>query len=714
MKGIFFQLLFLFLLLSFPAFSLQSVSINGPKEFWENSITKSSLVDAQNLLAQAYNCPVEINNNQAELILYLPSLSQLNEQKSQAPEGRNYPYFEVPIHRYAWKFQTAGNKHYAFLSASSFQGVSFGIYGLLQEKLGFCFYHPRQTIVPKLSDWNLPNNQTWEAKPVFDKKGFHLHTQHPLELTEALHDPNYPNALAMVKEYLDWLVRNGQNYFEFCLLESIDRKLWPAHAKAFVDYGHSRGLLMGVDFSLHMIQQKTFQMYLSPTQSWKSKESQIVQNMKWLLQAPWDFFNMEFASAEFVGGNRAKKEKLRLMMIDWLAKNHPQTKLMGRQHVVKHDKEQGVTGHDFSWDSTSIALDKKRGILSHTVMFYDMTEPNAPVYENKNQRHQFELLLSEMEKRETWYYPESAYWVTFDNSVPLFLLPYLKARLADIDTCEKYRVPGHITFSSGWEWSYWLFDWSIARWSWNFYQNNTRLPKYPTQYVDAIEQTSASQDWIKKALALQQTYLKDSNLIQWLTGMTITDELPKGMNNAFHPRPPLSYKYLERKASLQEIQQVEKEILPRLEAFYKQTVEQIQNRKSLGPFNNSWEKEWMDGLEITALRAHHRFFTLSYILERRKARLGHRPFNGKALLDEAAKVRQLAQDIVNHRETSYRYDLQTIARWGRGHTSYDFGYLYPVHKLTFWKREEEQARRNKYGPLFMSIWNPFRIIGLVD
>jgi len=708
------HLLLFFLFQVVSTFAVESISINGPQTYWENSITKTTLEDVKKLVAQAFDCPVEFNNNQAELILYLPSLSQLTEQKSKAPDSHDYPYFQVPQHQYAWKFQKDGNKFYAFLSANSYLGISYGLYGLLQEKMGFCFYHPRQTIVPKLTQWNLPNNQLWEAKPVFDKKGFHLHTQHPLELTEALHDPLYPNALSMVKEYLDWLVRNGQNYFEFCLLESIDRKLWPAHAKAFVDYGHSRGLLMGVDFSLHMIQQKTFQMYLSPTQSVKSKEVQIIQNMQWLMQAQWDFFNMEFASAEFVGGNRAKKEKLRLLMIDWLEKNHPQTKLMGRQHVVKHDKEEGVTGQAFAWDSISLALDRKRGILSHTVMFYDMTEHNAPVYENQNQRHQFELLLDEMKKRETWYYPESAYWVTFDNSVPIFLLPYLKARLTDIDTCEKYHVPGHVTFSSGWEWSYWLFDWSIARWSWTYYENKIRQLKYPTQYVAAIDRDSLSKEWIKKALELQQCYLKDSNLVQWLTGMTVTDELPMGMNKAFHPRPPLSYKYLERKASQAEIQLIETEILPRLEAFYQQTFKQIQYRKSRGSLHNSWENEWLDGLEITGLRAHHRFFTLSYILERRKARLRHRHFDGKFYLENAAKVRQMAQEIVSRRETFYRYDLATIARWGRGHTSYDFGYLYPVYKLSFWKREEEQARRNNYGPFFMSIWNPLRIIGLVD
>jgi hypothetical protein len=229
-----------------------------------------------------------------------------------------------------------------------------------------------------------------------------------------------------------------------------------------VDYAHSRGLLVAADLSLHMIQQKTFQLYKGPV----NQKKQIEKNLEWLLQADWDFFNMEFSTAEFIAGNKKKKEELRQYIIAWLMQ-HSHTKLMGRQHIVKPEKELGGK-KDFQWDSASLALDKQRGVLSHTVMFYDMTEPNAPVYENKNQRHQFDFLLNQMKERETWYYPESAYWITFDNSIPLFLLPYLNARLSDIDTCVKYGVPGHVTFSSGWEWGYWLFDWSIARWSWRY------------------------------------------------------------------------------------------------------------------------------------------------------------------------------------------------------------------------------------------------------
>src|SRR5690606_6006711 len=144
----------------------------------------------------------------------------------------------------------------------------------------------------------------------------------------------------------------------------------------------------------------------------------IVQDLEWLLVGGWDIMNVEFATAEFVGGNREKKELLRLYILDWLQQNS-HAKLMGRKHVVKDEMERFAKA-PLEMDSAQKALDSQRGILIHTVMFYDMTEPQAPVYENENLQHMFDLLLEEKEVRETWYYPESAYWITFDNSIPLF------------------------------------------------------------------------------------------------------------------------------------------------------------------------------------------------------------------------------------------------------------------------------------------------------
>jgi hypothetical protein len=98
----------------------------------------------------------------------------------------------------------------------------------------------------------------------------------------------------------------------------------------------------------------------------------------------------------------------------------------------------------------------------------------------------YRFLLAEHQKRETWYYPESAYWITFDVSVPMLLLPYLKARLTDIDSCAAHHIPGHLTFSSGWEWGYWLVDWSIARWSWQHTFNGEKQYRFPEMYAQEL------------------------------------------------------------------------------------------------------------------------------------------------------------------------------------------------------------------------------------
>lgn len=661
----------------------------------------------QHLLHEACNCEVSLNNINADILLKLPAIKKEDAaQLNRFARTATFPYKNYPEHDYSWLLTKQNSRTTLELKTTSWQGVSFGLYGLLQEKLGFKFYHPRRTIIPHWTDFPLRQNFKWDAKALFDKKGFHLHTQHPLELTEQLHDGKLPHAIEDVKEYIDWLVRNGQNYFEFCLLESIDRKEWPNHAKAIVDYCHQRGIIAAVDLSLHMIQQKTFQLYKGPV----AKQKQVEKNLKWLMHADWDFINMEFSTAEFISGNKKRKEELRLFIIDWLRKN-TNTKLMGRQHVVRHENEAGHKRKNFEWDSASAALDKERGVLSHTVMFYDMTEPDAPVYENKNQRHQFDFLLSQMKQRETWYYPESAYWITFDISVPMLLLPYLTARLSDIDTCAVYKVPGHVTFSSGWEWGYWLIDWSIARWSWLHTIDGVAQKRYPEMYAYEMLDASKDKEVFSQALEVQQEKLKDHDLMRWMTAMTITDEIGiKALNDEYHPRPHLSYKFLQRKADTATLYSIKREIIPELENF---SARLFSFALSLNG-RDSVAQEFADGIATTALRAEHRQYILRYILCKRESKLLNAPCNCDSILQKATKIRNDAQVIVNERQQNYRYPISSIAEKRWDHTSYHFGYLYPASHLHFWKREEEEARKNKYSPLFMNIWNMWRIAGIIN
>lgn len=696
-----------------PASGTNDIGILARPGHLQADITRLAIEDVRTLLQDACSCPVTLDDAGADILIALHEVpdSFRTEAHYRGPD-RPYPYFHYPDHGYTWNISRENGQLIYALEAASQAGISNGLYGLLQEVLGFAFYHPRETHVPDLRQWPEPAFAQWRAEPRFEKKGFHLHTQHPLELTEALmmlDDASWPR----VKEYIDWLARNQQNYFEYNLLEGIHRATWPGLAARMVDYLHSRGIIAGLDLSLHMMQQKSFMLYENPPNSLRSKEKQIRRNTDLLFAADWDLWNVEFSTTEFTGGNVERKKKLQAYLNRLLLERG--AKLMGRAHVVKEEALLGGEGPEDYYRAQPDSLDAHRGIMSHTVMFYTASEPKAPVYGNENLQHMLELLLEEQRVRETWYYPESAYWITFDNSVPMLLLPYLKARHDDIMHMHQLGVQGHLTFSSGWEWGYWLVDWSIARWSWAFEADGVPVPTSPAQFARDIPVSESFMEFLPEATALQQAWLKDSNLIAWLTAQTVTDEMPGSLNLHLHPRPDWRYGWLMNEAPAGVIDTLRAEVLPALEAFDTawQTLRDRHYPDKSG--TTPLERELLDATDIVALRARHRRQTLEALIRRREENMaGVKSRHYLAALDSAAAVRLNALELVRAREAAYRYPAEELATQRWDHTAYHFGYLYTVHDLHFWSREEAQIRENRWGPLFRNIWTISRIIGLTD
>jgi len=702
-------LLFVFLLFWLDALANYQINIESYDLMKESSISNLAILDVQELLKEACGCTVTVNQfNEAALNIFLPqSVQSENINPQQTDSTKAYPYVFYPNQAYQWII----TKEKLELKAQNHQGVSAGLYGLLQEYFGFAFYHPRNTIIPDLSKRPQLEALEWEARPRFSKMGFHLHTQHPLELTEALLDPKFPNGMAMIEEYIVWLVRNQQNYFEFNLLESIDLQEWPAYAKKMVDKLHERGIIAGLDLSLHMIQQKAFMLYQNPPASFKSKKKQIKKNVDLLFEADWDVWSVEFSSTEFTAGKVDKKREMQLYLNELLQKK--QCKLTGREHVVKKEAMMKKPKEKFRLNEAQKALDKSRGILSHTVMFYTATEDVAPVYENENLKHMYDLILKEKDHREIWYYPESAYWITFDNSIPMLLLPYLNARLDDILVMDSIDVEGHLTFSSGWEWGYWLIDWSIARWSWEHQYNGEIHQAKSSEFVQDVSAKKAFIKYFKEALALQQQYIKDSLLIEYLTAMNPNDEAPWIGNMQLHPRPKWQYKHLMNKVDEAVLKKVEQKIklLQDFSDGYFKIKEKYFN--SFSELSNI-EQELVNGLDVTALRSQHRVHTLSAIKQHRLSKIRKTQFNLEEAIAIAKSTRLAALTIVREQEKLYRYPLDYLTEKRWGHTCYRFGYLYTPHNLHYWHREEEQILRNRWGLFFKNIINIPRTLGIVN
>jgi hypothetical protein len=693
----------------------KAISIIAPRELLNNATVGATIEDTLQLLRKGFpGFHVTLNDSAAGIQLILPRLIPSQTVVPRFVQERSYPSLAYPDQDYRWRSSVRNGKIQLTVSTSSPEGASCALYGLLQEKLGYRFYHPKRTIIPSHRRWPLAAHFDWQALPRFDKKGFHLHTLHPTELTEQLHSPDYPGALADVTQYIDWLARNQQNVMQFSLLRGVDREHWPAHARTIVAYAHRRGVLVGVHFSVAMLQQQSFQAIklLRPYPGWRR---QVDRSLAWLFQAEWDFVSVEPTMGEHLPNLARLTPDLTAYLFREVAERYHARPLLAT-HVIRSGNERN--GRGMEPDSM---CNPQAGMLLHSVMCYSVSEAKAPVYGNVNQRFVLERAGRECTVRETWYWPESAYWVGFDNSVPLLLLPYLDARWSDMATMERLGVPNHLTFSSGWEWGYWLMDWSIARWSWRYSDNGKEVRTYPLSTLRDLFPGPRMERLWRKALSLQNHYLKRRELMRFMAALTPFSELPAPFGKPFQPAPEFGYAWLRNDATDAEAERVLQGPVAAL-GDYAEKMEQVAlrldketRRAFAGATGEAAERkllaeELTRGLRVTALRARHRALTIRAIVAKR-----HGSGSGTAagrLLAEAALVRDQARHLVLRQEAIYRYSPDLLARKRKSLTAYQFGYLYPVSDLFFWQREEEQARRERFDPFIMNLWDFWRTVGV--
>ena len=110
--------------------------------------------------------------------------------------------------------------------------------------------------------------------------------------------------------------------------------------------------------------------------------------------------------------------------------------------------------------------------------------------------------------------------------------------------------------------------------------------------------------------------MKQKNLIQYLDAQTITDEMPGMFNLPLHPRPNWSYKWLRRKASLAQLDTIQLSIQALNHLYLKQEALSNANLDTTRLIS-----ELNDGFAVDKYRSLHRYFTLNYIIEKRRSEI---------------------------------------------------------------------------------------------
>ncbi len=629
-------------------------------------------------------------------------------------------------------------------------GTNHAAYMLL-EALGFGFLHPLEPLVPVAL--TIPASLDRSHSPRWADRAIHLHTQHPLELTDLLQGmgpgggADEAGFTAMVPEwdrFLEWAVANGENEVEWFLLyadswkDFADSPARFARLKLLVEHAHDRGLAAALDVPVAFGQQHAFRL-VRTTGDRTAELAELRNRVDEVLQVPFDVLGTESGTSEFTSPDAGA-------MLAWLNELVKQaTDVHGVPVFVKVHASTGQTAAGYTDPRTGTPLnfnflphfaDPRLGVLPHTVQHYGLDDA-APTYGNGSFEPIRRFLHWQVGKRPVRWYPESAYWVSFDVDVPLFLPVYAERRLHDLrllagdEDGQRFgnpgqRMDGQLVFSSGWEWAYWLNDVVAARAAFDPHlelaDDRAAFRALLTDVLAPLGSESAAiVDWLDRVAAAEHGLLiagevagnapNESMLTgqgymegwdTWddvsKTGSSATASVPMtqpdklglvDMRNPVHGGPAYDPKV--------------KALLSSMTVTFDTLASQIEaiDARVVGP-GKPLVDELADSARITALRAKQLFGLYDYVAA--YSVFGSNPAR-LARLAEARKALDDAAIVVARREAHYRVPLARVASWRSGPTAYAYGYLWTVHRLHYWWRDEGKAVDVPTSPCYLNIIN---------
>ena len=465
---------------------------------------------------------------------------------------------------------------------------------------------------------------------------------------------------------------------------------WQPHAQAIVDYAHSRGVRVGAAVQVWggSALQNNFVLVNDAT-SW---QSQMDAQLAKLMQVGWDV--VELALGEFSSTAPSS-------IVDWLSHAtsqvvtlRPSAQVNAQNHVGDYPQlwvqYQGQTVFYYQLPQFS---DPRLGMSVHTLHFFDLYRDWA-MYAHPDFHLQHDFLLKELATRRVNYFPESAYWVTADDSVPAFFPEYVQARWNDIHGLAQEiaakglpAMNGHLTFSSGHEWGYWMTDYLVAKMLWD---PNATVRSLFADVASAYGTCAATVGSTLSAYTdLQTTYLFDARLLPYIMGEDTTVDLGFAAGIPTIPRrvqfeDVLGMSEADRAA-------FETSVVVNLEAFADQSKPLEDTMSATCAASDAdvapWCDEIRDGIAIVRARAVHaaRLYRAVLAYARGDA-------SAQSYVDEATQVTALAASIVARREKGYRFDVDRLTAHYDNPTIYSYGYLRQAHTQCYFTRREAQVQ----------------------
>ncbi|MCB9730773.1 MAG: hypothetical protein H6746_20040 [Deltaproteobacteria bacterium] len=583
-------------------------------------------------------------------------------------------------------------------------GCMYGLYTIAAD-LGVRYVHPEQTVFPEAPDARLPvGYDGHDEVPHFALRGFHEHTQHPIVMSDVLLRPNVPGFREMASRYLRWLARNRQNVLYFHLLKTVDMAAWTPWMQDITSEARGLGIGLGAVIGFADQQQNAFKMIrdddIDPaTGQRRPDEEQIARALDRVLASGLSYVGFQIGTSEFTKPPDGA-------VLGWL------------DAATRHVTEAWPDVRAFAWIHITCGLEADSGqpfyhlplqapdalgAFVHTTMFYTLTAP-APVYDCEDFTHQLDFLDAASGERPLVFFPETAWWLGFDDNVPLTLPITGWSRAHDVQVeLAPYEVEGHVTFSTGREWGYWMYDHHLTRLTWD-------ADVSWEDYLDWIEPVfgdggealmTAERAWTD----LQRKWFYDTNplLIFYLSGELPQDEIG-AQAGILARRPKLAYRTVRDMddATFAAWQTTDLDALRAMLADHEAVLAALPADSGLGkPQQLELRAELRESLELYVDRIQQAIALYESVAQARAWKLASaaEDASGMAAAKQAAEAALARAQAVTARvlpvlkaaESRYRYPVELLAREKPASlTSYPFGYLAQTSTGYFWTRRDEQ------------------------
>jgi hypothetical protein len=568
-------------------------------------------------------------------------------------------------------------------------GAQYGVADAL-EHLGLRFRHPFDTYTPASPEVGELATSPLAVihQPQVRVRGFQVHTLHPIESYFATLEPS-PGGFDDFRRIVDWVVKNRGNYLQWCPLGNIydatDYATWQAYTRQLVAYAHARGVRVGLNIELFGAQnmQNAFDLIDDATAPIGPQIAARVNLLVDLL--PFDVYDISFG--EFAG----QDPQTFITTLDAAATAFQTAAPAAEVHAVIHVggnllvQYMGQTMIYYflvQFATAPIIADV------HTVMYFDLFEPADGAYQMTDFSPHRQYLLDHMCANErASYFPEDAYWITFDDSVPLFLPLYVRSRWYDLQQLAAAAPPPcspldeHLVFSSGWEWSYWLHDTTSLRASYE-------LPASPLAMIGdelAPDLGSDAAQIVSDLADAQHDALIGQSLDAYVAGRDALDDAGSAIGEISQPSRT-SFSDLAA-GSAADRATFASTVLADLDAHAQAIDALVTRANALALPDSRWASELRDGLAVDDARVHFVAATYHAVLDQLAGNAA------ASATDRAAANTALASGLaaVHHRDADL-HDTHgsRLYSLGANSTIYPYGYLYMAHTLCYWYRELDQ------------------------